>query len=83
MFPDFEQSGEYIIIDKKTGKAKIRRKNTNGIVIEVEADESYDLKTRRSTLVDKSPVRRQSETKAQLLEREREIEELNKDREKI
>ena len=58
LFPDFEQSGEYIIIDKKTGKAKIRRKNTNGVVIELDADESYDLKTRRGTLVEKSPVRR-------------------------
>ncbi len=47
--PELDQSGEYIIIDKKTGKAKVRRKDTNGVIVEMDADESYDLRGRRGT----------------------------------
>lgn len=71
MLSGLDQSGEIIIIDKKTGKAKMRKKDENGDIIEVDVEESFDFPRRKSSFVSHTgqPVRRQSETKAKLLER--------------
>lgn len=63
----------------------MRKKDENGDVIEIDVEESFDLPYRRGSFVNNSgaPVWRQSETKAKLIEREKEIEQLNKDREEI
>ncbi len=61
----------------------MRRKDEHGNIVEVDVEESFDFPGRRGSVASTAalPARRQSETKAKLLEREKEIEQLNKDRE--
>lgn len=49
LFSGFDESGEIIIIDKKTGKARLRKKGANGEVVEEDVEDGYNLGARRES----------------------------------